>query len=84
MGRKNRNRISTCKTEQDEEQDEYKEDVDETSRLEKINECEHQFNSIWETRKAMIEYCDNTGIPLCDYLTIDIFEDFLNYLADSQ
>ena len=83
MGRKNINKISKYKTEEEEEEEDETEYIDdETDSLEKI--YDYQFNAMWETRKAMIEYCDNTGIPLCDYLTIDMFEVFLNHLSDSQ
>ena len=86
MGRKNRDRVSKYKSEtkevevDDTEVDDTEED--ESIRLQKFHE--HQFNIMWETRRAMIQYCDDMCIPLCDYLTIDMFEDFMDHLASSQ
>ena len=84
MGRKNRNRVSKYKSETKEVEVEVDdtEEEDESIRLQKFHE--HQFNIMWETRRAMIQYCDDMCIPLCDYLTIDMFEDFMDHLASSQ
>jgi hypothetical protein len=84
MGRKNRDRVSKYKSETKEVEVEVDdtEEEDESIRLQKFHE--HQFNIMWETRRAMIQYCDDMCIPLCDYLTIDMFEDFMDYLASSQ
>lgn len=84
MGRKNRDRVSKYKSETKEVEVEVDdtEEEDESIRLQKFHE--HQFNIMWETRRAMIQYCDDMCIPLCDYLTIDIFEDFMDHLASSQ
>ena len=82
MGRKNRDRVSKYKSETKEVEVDDTEEEDESIRLQKFHE--HQFNVMWETRRAMIQYCDDMCIPLCDYLTIDMFEDFMDYIASSQ
>lgn len=84
MGRKNRDRVSKYKSETKEVEVEVDdtEEEDESICLQKFHE--HQFNIMWETRRAMIQYCDDMCIPLCDYLTIDMFEDFMDHLASSQ
>ena len=84
MGRKNSNRVSKYQSDTKEEEvdDTEEEEEDESIRLQKFHE--HQFNIMWETHRAMIQYCDDMCIPLCDYLTIDMFEDFMDHLASSQ
>ena len=82
MGRKNRDRVSKYKSETKEVEVDDTEEENESIRLQKFHE--HQFNVMWETHRAMIQYCDDMCIPLCDYLTIDMFEDFMDYLASSQ
>lgn len=39
---------------------------------------------IWDTRNALIEYCNQMAIPLCDYLTFDIFNAFVEYLEEDK
>lgn len=81
MGLKNHNRVSKYKN-YTKEVEEVEEEDDEETRLQKFHE--HQFNVMLETRRVMIQYCDDMCIPLCDYLTIDMFEDFMDHLASSQ
>jgi hypothetical protein len=78
MGRKNRNRVSKYKSDikvVEEEDDEE----NESTRLQKYHE--YRIKVIWETYRAMIQYCDDMYIPLCDYLTVDMFEDFVDHLT---
>ena len=80
MGRKNHTRVSKYKSDTKEvEDDDNNDDEEETIRLQKF--VEHQFNIIWETRRAMIRYCDDMCIPLCDYLTVDVFDDFIGHIS---
>ena len=87
MGRKNRNKIKkeSDPIKEQQKQDEYNELLFAT---EQDQECvsrqakENHFKMIWDTRRAMLEYCDETAIPLCDYMTIDIFQDFVKFLIN--
>jgi hypothetical protein len=80
MGRKNRNRVSKYKSDTKEvEVDDNKDSEDEIISPNKF--VEHQFNIIWETRIAMIRYCEDMCIPLCDYLTVDAFDDFMDNIS---
>lgn len=89
MGRKNQNKI---KREIDPEKEQQKQDEredkilhDEEKRKNMIQQSiDNRFNNIWETRNAMIEYCDENALPLCDYMTFDIFKDFVEYLENNQ
>ena len=38
---------------------------------------------IWNTRVQMIEYCDYFNLPLCDYLDIDKFYKFVEFIKSS-
>jgi hypothetical protein len=79
MGRKNRNKESKYKDDTLEVDEDDDNDVDkELALIEKIDT--YQLNIIWETRKAMIQYCDDMSIPLCDYLTFKMFDDFMIHL----
>ena len=87
MGRKNRNKI--CK-EIDPTKDQQKQEDTELSliqeqedRIEKKYQSQiSKDNIIWDIRRDMLEYCDDTAIPLCDYLTDDMFRDFVYYLIE--
>jgi hypothetical protein len=83
MGRKNRDKESkdTRESKEVEDDDDVLEE-DESTRLQKIDE--NQLNIMWETRKAMIQYCDDMCIPLCDYLTVNMFDDFMFHLESLQ
>ena len=80
MGRKTRNRINKFKyddTKKDDAED-YIENNDGTK--EKDNEC----HSLLDVRTEMLKYCDYMSIPLCDYLTHDILEQFIEHLTEKN
>jgi hypothetical protein len=49
----------------------------------KDNTSDKDLHITWDTRIKMIEYCDEMLIPLCDYLSQDIMENFVKYLNES-
>ena len=49
----------------------------------KDNTSDKDLDITWDTRIKMIEYCDQMTIPLCDYLSQDIMEKFVNFLNKS-
>ena len=49
----------------------------------KDNTSDKDLDITWDTRIKMIEYCDQMTIPLCDYLSQDIMEKFVNFLNES-
>jgi len=36
---------------------------------------------IWDIKSSLLEYCDEYAIPLCDYLTFDMLQGFVEYLS---
>jgi hypothetical protein len=68
-----------CNKNKDEEEEEEEEEENVNEYIQKIQE--HKFNVIWETRLSMIRYCDDVAIPLCDYLTMEILEKFIDNLT---
>jgi hypothetical protein len=82
MGRKNRDKVSKYKTETTKEVEENDIENEEEKELDRINKInENNINSIWETRKKMVKYCDYMCLPLCDYLTNNILEDFIYHIS---
>lgn len=89
MGRKNRNKIKKesdlCKDQQKQEEEEEKLFLAEEKKKNIEQQAiDNRFNIIWETRRLMLKYCDNASIPLCDYLDINIFQEFVEYLEDQS
>lgn len=86
MGRKNRN----ISNERDIDKDKDIEEDEELSiQQENIEERTTQQiivkeDLIWDIRHKMMKYCDNTAIPLCDYLTPEIFNQFIEYLIENN
>ena len=79
MGRKNRNRIKKERQVKDESSD----NDDDNDYQEKENtEFIRQHDIIWQTRIKMIEYCDETAIPLCEYLDQDTMMGFIEFLQE--
>ena len=78
MVRKERDEIKEEKEEEDYE-DIYIEEEKDTLSRQQVYE-QNQLDIICDIRIAMIKYCDKLCIPLCDYLTIDIFEKFIENL----
>lgn len=65
------------------------ENIDSGTEDDEENENENQYLSdkmdqyvdcLWEIRRKMIEYCDDNGLPLCDYLTYDAIDQFAMFL----
>lgn len=81
MGRKNRNKISKEKDNTD-----VLQEVEELSILQQQENIKQQKifkdDLIWNMRHEMLQYCDKTSIPLCDYLTTEILNQFIEYLAE--
>jgi len=85
MGRKNRNKI-VDDNDKEKKKKEYEDDIQNEEENDKENDFnekdqEETINIIWETRNKMIEYCDTSNIPLCDHLTFDILEKFINHMS---
>lgn len=77
MGRKNR-----IQTETKEHLSSDSEDEDNTENIEKQNNIK-ELDVIWNARLKMIEYCDEMAIPLCDYLSQDVMDNFVKFLNES-
>jgi len=58
-------------------------DSDDSNIIVKKDNTDKNFDVIWNTRLKMINYCDKMSIPLCDYLSHDIMEDFVKLLSES-
>ena len=87
MGRKRDNKIKKeiDPIKEKEKQEEYEEKMfaQEQDRIASIQKStDNHFNVMWDTRRAMLDYCDKTAIPLCDYMTMDVFQDFVEYLEE--
>lgn len=81
MGRKNRNRIKKERQVKDESSD--NDDDNENDYQEKENtEFIRQHDIIWQTRIKMIDYCNETAIPLCEYLDQDTMMGFIEFLQE--
>jgi hypothetical protein len=81
MGRKNRNKITKEKDDTN-----VLQEVEELSILQQQENIKQQKifkdDLIWDMRHEMLQYCDKTATPLCDYLTPEIFNQFIEYLAE--
>lgn len=89
MGRKNRNKLS--KEKEKEKDNDIQEDEElcilqqqENVEENKTRQIMIKEDLICDIRDKMLKYCDNTGIPLCDYLTLDIFDQFIEYLTENN
>lgn len=88
MGRKDHNKI---KREIDPDKELQKQEEEEMIKLAheediveiKKSHADKRFDIIWNIRQEMLDYCDNNTIPLCDYLTPNIFEQFVEYIAEN-
>ena len=81
MARKNRNRIKKDIKIEEPDIEEDTENV--TIELEQERQL-REFDTIYEMRREMIEYCNNVAIPLCDYLTIDAMLYFIDFLREQK
>jgi len=75
MGRKNRNNISD-KTEDDFNADSDIEETDEDL-------VDREFDKtlkIMELRSRLIRYTQDHNIPLCEYLTVDLMTEFVDWI----
>ena len=81
MGRKERNKIKKEKKDEDniEEHNYFEDEEKEKEIIQEVYE-KNQFDIIWKTRMSMIKYCEKLSIPMCEYLTNDIFERFIEKL----
>jgi hypothetical protein len=67
---------NTTENQEDDKKEEKEEKEEkETDNINRLQE--HTFDNIWEIRREMIQYCEEACIPLCDYLNIDILEQFI-------
>jgi hypothetical protein len=85
MGRKTCNKIIKDKNHENEkkkkeEDEEYLYLTEQNNKIRKEEKEYDNFNILWNTHKEMLSYCDDMSIPLCDYMSIDIFEEFIKYL----
>lgn len=77
MGRKNRNKIKKERQDKEESSDDG---VENHFQDNENNEFIRQYDIIWKTRIKMIEYCNETAIPLCDYLDQDTMMSFIEFI----
>lgn len=87
MGRKDRNKIKREVDPEKELQNQQDEELLKIAHEEDMSEIEqrtinNRFEIIWNMRRDMLEYCDTNALPLCDYLTSDIFEQFVEYMTE--
>jgi hypothetical protein len=88
MGRKNHNNISKTVLDPEKEKQiqEDKENDLFIKNEEKIYKLQQQedknLTTILDTRRAMLDYCDDVCVPLCDHLTIGVFQAFVEYLNE--
>ena len=59
---------------------EYSDSEDDNKSLDTEQDIIKDFDKICNARLRMIEYCDEMAVPLCDYLSQDIIEDFVKFL----
>ena len=84
MGRKNRKKIIT---ETHYDKDIQKQELgieDQYENIEEIIQEQKILNDdlVWDIRNNMLKYCDDNSLPLCDYLTLEIFNQFIEYLTE--
>ena len=79
MGRKTRNKIKKYRNTAEPESDSDVPDDPEQLSQEMLN---RYHDCLCETRRKMIEYCDKNSLPLCDYLTYDTMEYFINFMKE--
>ena len=79
MVRKELDEIKKEEEDYEDYEDIYIEEEKDTLLRQQVYE-QNQLDIICDIRIAMIKYCDKLSIPLCDYLTIDIFEKFIENL----
>jgi hypothetical protein len=89
MGRKERNRLTNDndKDRDVKENNKVEDEIEEIFQYEEETVLQTEYDQmiydiIWKTRKAMINYCDEECIPLCDYMTMNIFEKFIEHLTE--
>ena len=80
MGRKNKSMIKKEKynVKDDDDEDDIEDDDQDF-----LKEQEHFFNVLQKVRLDMIEYCNENCLPLCDYLTQDVIEYFVEFLTEN-
>jgi hypothetical protein len=82
MGRNKDNKISKEINKVEDEVEEENYDEEENEYVLQREYEQYETDIIWETRRKMTEYCNNLCIPLCDYLTIDVFEKFIEQISE--
>lgn len=75
MGRKNR--VQKQRVEEVNDDPEYDSEVD---HVEQQFEDEYRFDTVLELQKALIDFTNDGGYPLCEFLDIKNVENFVNYL----
>ena len=85
MGRKARNKISKRDNEENTKEKELEQQQDEIYKEEQEdiiaeNKQKDYYDILWGTRMKMIQYCDNQSLPICDYLTQNNIQDFIDFL----
>jgi len=88
MGRKERNKINDKDKDNEKEKNKAEEQQEENDYIEEqelvfqLEQNQYDGDITEDTRINMIDYCDKACIPLCDYLTMDVFEKFVEYLKN--
>jgi hypothetical protein len=79
MGRK-KTVQKTSKYDTNIENDDFEdEEIDETVEDEKWENL--KLETAFKIQRAILEYCDNIALPMCEYLNIQTITDYLNELS---
>lgn len=88
MGRKTRNKLFNKMTTDDQDDQDDQDDIDDDTQ--KIIEYDQTYEKEYEKsvaieniRKNLLDYCNETGLPLCEFLTTRIMENYINHLENS-
>lgn len=79
MGRKNTVRKERVVEVNDEHEHENESDS-EVGHIKQQIEDEYLFETVLELQKALIDFTNDGGYPLCEFLDIQNVENFVNYL----
>lgn len=82
MGRKNRRKIHESKNT---EEDEWDETIDENPTEEEVEQEEYERTErLFAIRRKMLDYREEMCLPLCEFMTEDLFFDFVNAILENQ
>ena len=56
---------------------------EEKKEMDRQKILDNELDIVWNTRCEMLEYCNDSCIPLCDHLTMDMFQKFVKFVQHS-